>query len=1021
MDIQSLISNILFLSSIKKGSFDYSFPLKSDIEKFYIENNESSPLLFDYIIYTFVNNKLKNGLQINNNLIVISEDYLKSIETFIINDNEKFFNEKIFLIPFLDKSNNKWGLIILSNLFSPNENEEINTKIICDNKNNNINNYELIINNFITKININLKNKKINYKNDIIDIGNATNTSKCILKFIKTLFEYEQNNINEYINECFNNKNIENESINDEIFKNLDKYYDEEYNAYMKMLKEKNNNCEISQTNNINDSNVEIETNNKIIEKQENNNYNIEDQEKKNLENKNGEKITDNENGEDDELDELAKKIVKNIMNLKIDKSKEPKNKNEILQVNNSENKELNIIDEDDKEENIENKSADDIFDLNFEQSNMYNCENKKIDEVTKNTIDDILDSVLKDMKVSTRHKYKKKTIRNNKKESKYRLKTINIDQKIDIIEEEDKESSTSEIPKEIKTDNINKKKDDEELRFSIKNNNSFEIERRPSLFSYNQEKNDDIKIKEGEIDFEDTNIFEDKKVEKKIELKDNNLEINNDKNDKNDNLEINNDNNDNNDKNDKNDNNDSNDNNDKNDNNDNNDNNVNSDNNDNNDKNDNNDNNVNNDNKDNNDNINANNDNIIDNNDNINDNLNINQYKLKNNIIKENNFVINNNNFKNKENNKNNDNYYKNNNDIVINDNNSNNDNITISNNNSVIDNTFPETNFNETDSLNKNINDFDKNENYEINNENNKNLRKSSPKDNIRNKQNKKLPHFIFNNVINNNNTNNININTINAKNIVIINNTIYHHYNNNNNKKEKIRIKKEKPEDEIVPKDNKRRRNKEKGPCDTDPEKVKLLIKQTFRNHESKYNSKTINFDKQIYRDKKYYNDISRSLSDIESFRKIISGNYYDNDNIKHHSDKKVKNVNNDFNLGQKSKVYGQKTFYLNNPLKNTNNKFVNNNQINKYSTLTTYTEKRKIKNAEINNLENKYPLYKNNNNINFNYVAKSKTLDCTKSKRLRQKVQFPKLPFQYKNIKIQNFNENKNVNDDNCILI
>ena len=42
----------------------------------------------------------------------------------------------------------------------------------------------------------------------------------------------------------------------------------------------------------------------------------------------------------------------------------------------------------------------------------MYNCENKKIDEVTKNTIDDILDSVLKDMKVSTRHKYKKKTTR---------------------------------------------------------------------------------------------------------------------------------------------------------------------------------------------------------------------------------------------------------------------------------------------------------------------------------------------------------------------------------------------------------------------------------------------------------------------------------------------------------------------------------------------------------------------------------------------------------------------------------
>jgi hypothetical protein len=34
-------------------------------------------------------------------------------------------------------------------------------------------------------------------------------------------------------------------------------------------------------------------------------------------------------------------------------------------------------------------------------------CENKKIDEVTKNTIDDILDSVLKDMKINKKKEKK--------------------------------------------------------------------------------------------------------------------------------------------------------------------------------------------------------------------------------------------------------------------------------------------------------------------------------------------------------------------------------------------------------------------------------------------------------------------------------------------------------------------------------------------------------------------------------------------------------------------------------------
>ena len=109
---------------------------------------------------------------------------------------------------------------------------------------------------------------------------------------------------------------------------------------------------------------------------------------------------------------------------------------------------------------NMDNNSTDDIFDLNFKQSNCdNNCRHKKIDDVTKNTINDILDSVLNDMK-SSKNKYNKRYMKkNNKITSKYRLRTINIDQRIETIEEEDKESSTSEVNK-----NEKKNEDNEEV-----------------------------------------------------------------------------------------------------------------------------------------------------------------------------------------------------------------------------------------------------------------------------------------------------------------------------------------------------------------------------------------------------------------------------------------------------------------------------------------------------------------------------------------------------------------------------
>ena len=70
------------------------------------------------------------------------------------------------------------------------------------------------------------------------------------------------------------------------------------------------------------------------------------------------------------------------------------------------------------------------------------NNENKQLDETTKNTINDILDYVLKEMK-SKKRKIRRQFSQRNKRA------LINEQKQIEIIEEEDKESSTSELCKE--------------------------------------------------------------------------------------------------------------------------------------------------------------------------------------------------------------------------------------------------------------------------------------------------------------------------------------------------------------------------------------------------------------------------------------------------------------------------------------------------------------------------------------------------------------------------------------------
>lgn len=924
MNVVSLNKRILILSSIKNGSFDYSVIDKMNLENFCEKNSESSITLFDYILYKIIYFKIKDNIAINENIIIISEEYLKNNEYIIDLDENKNFEDKIFLIPYMNESNNKWILMIFSNLFK--QNEIINVKLLLSKENNNILNNELNLNDIIYKINPNIKNNEIKYTTDIYTFNENNNSSKFLLNLINKIIDQENtDNIENYIKTLFKNNQKESNILEEG---------------------EKENN-----TINI------ISSDNNLFQKVFGD-YKSETQTKSNI-------FEDEEEEENINLDQIAKKIVNNIMNIGLKEYDQSTNSKNSIESNNEEE---NIDNNNNNEEKNELDNFNDIFDLNFnEKSNLEKCNEKKIDEITKNTIDDILDSVLKDMELEN-NKYKKNS-KKNKKQNKYKKNKFNIDKKIDIIKEEDKESSTSGIPEEniINNNNINIQNENEfEDEKENKINYSFDLEKRASSFSYNKEKYDDSKIKEGEIDFEENNIIN---IEKKDEnndiiIKENFLEIKDDNNAENVNrnifeekeeikmekefekdkkemdMKI----------------------------------------------------------------IKKKNKNNYDNN-----KLFKKKSLEKNNMIKKYNNINNDNN---------NDNY-----EIISQDNIITNttEEADISNKVNIITNTIEKT-----DIFNK---DVQNNNNIQIDNPVSNNIVniKDSPKDNNRNerkrknkiiniennKNNKNInlnikPPFKVKNIINNNNIKNININTINAKNIIIINNTIFNRkikpLKKKKEKKEKILKIEKVPEDEKVPKDNlKKKFNNsqifEKVPSDN-PSKystnqIKFLIKESFRNTKTKYNSRTIKIDK--YKKKEFY----RNNSDTENrINKII---------------KKIKNYNlNTMKSQRQITLENEPTNYLykNNQMKDVNKTNKSNSKILDKFSIYTYKNNKYV----IKNFDDKYNIINNYNNKPKTDLNQ-KTLDNIKSKSMKQKDKFP---MKQNNMIYKKIDENKDLNDDICIL-
>ena len=891
MDLK-IIKDILIYIQSRDISNEFKTNLKINFENFMNKNEECSKDLFEYILYCIFHIKKNKKIRLGKNIIFLNQDYINNHKNQDINNN--ILDNKLILIPYIDSSENNWGMILLKNLFSSNKNDII-IKIIASLKV--LENSKELNEDIIHKLNYNIKKEELNDKIEKLVLIDKYNSSKVLLNLINELLDND--NIDEIIKKYFKENKIINESLNikEELFEIIEKEYENLYNGYINFLNLINENSEKESINQKNENDNTINTYNpekesiSLTDEDTSRNINTKEKENENIninKDKENNQNKEKEKEKNDIFDELAKHITKNIMNLdffpkKNDKTNQDtklkleKKSKSIKQKNNSskrikfeDKKNQKIINDnkekEDKKNNLDkNEDGEDINlnKLDDDLNNEHICGNKKLDETTKNTINNILEYVLNEMK------YNKKVFRRKYSQRNKRAR-INEQKEIEIIEEEDKESSTSEM--------CNEKKLIKEIRDSI---SSIREE-----FSFK----DDLRESYKNRSLTESNIFDEKIIKDlKNEKAQTNQKINQDLNKKEQ--------------------------------------------------------------------INIIKEKAINKNKiqdtKLNDKRNNNDFEKKeimkdkneNNIIKKENVIqinIDDNKPKIKDSSE-------------INDkNSSNNDNLTISNNNSIIENNSMDIENLELD-LSKNSN---RNNEIEIDEKNLKNYSPKDNKRVERKNDTKlknKEKNIIVKNIINKNNQiNNISINTIKAQNIIIVNNIVPKNKKNIiKNKETKIDNLKQ-PEDSKIPKDNKNKKknvkiniNKKSKEQEINPN-INLLIKEAFSKNESKFSNKkieTINIENNeidfgVHEERRFsdadkFNMISNQNKEKNFIKKLNNNNFSDSKNKNNTN----KNIINTYDGNESNKlIVNNKTTNENNERKikknKTNNKNIIHNKIHSF---------------------------------------------------------------------------------------
>ena len=279
-DIESILKNILFFTSIRDGFFDYNIPIKSELEKFNSDKSiEPSLFLFEYICYKLLKNTLISNKTINPETIIITDQFLCSENSKELFIKYKATYKKNIIICIQNSQTLKWTIIAFLNLeeqiknyFDINNKKPIKAKILSSNLNSDED--DIVLNATMDKLEYAFDFKSpddIQFEVDSFNIYDQPNSGIFLLNFIKELMLQDESKISDFIQKIYDevsNMGNQGNKYYFNIFNNISEEMNNIYNIYNQELNEflKNNNININLDDELNSDEEEEAL--KIMEKE---------------------------------------------------------------------------------------------------------------------------------------------------------------------------------------------------------------------------------------------------------------------------------------------------------------------------------------------------------------------------------------------------------------------------------------------------------------------------------------------------------------------------------------------------------------------------------------------------------------------------------------------------------------------------------------------------------------------------------------------------------------------------------
>ena len=554
-DIESILKNILFFTSIRDGFFDYNIPIKSELEKFNSDKSiEPSLFLFEYICYKLLKNTLISNKTINPETIIITDQFLCSENSKELFIKYKATYKKNIIICIQNSQTLKWTIIAFLNLeeqiknyFDINNKKPIKAKILSSNLNSDED--DIVLNATMDKLEYAFDFKSpddIQFEVDSFNIYDQPNSGIFLLNFIKELMLQDESKISDFIQKIYDevsNMGNQGNKYYFNIFNNISEEMNNMYNIYNQELNEflKNNNININLDDELNSDEEEEAL--KIMEKENEEAKHLMRQKERKLRQKLYKqklidkntvmykefgviKEEDNES-ESESIDFFGKMKEKEEERLKYKENLSKKNYMNNNKILNNVNVNINI--------NVNNsQSIDEIKTNIFKTDKDIQIKNQSKSE--KNIKLNVLEEALEEFELEQEPiknteeniKQKKEEIKEIKESNQKETQTKDITNILNKLEEKEKEKSrdfeinntkaktpiTNQSPKEKKIPNEKNKKEENKkekkkanksnININIFRNENIDLKKRGSV------PKTQIKIKKLNLDFKCPNINDD-------------------------------------------------------------------------------------------------------------------------------------------------------------------------------------------------------------------------------------------------------------------------------------------------------------------------------------------------------------------------------------------------------------------------------------------------------------------------------------------------------------------------------